>query len=272
MATTTTTNLNTLKINYLTQAQYDEALANNLISENELYFTPDEGETTYVSKLESSFTTTEASTTTVPIGVSNFSQYDMLFVDINGLDLISGTDYTVDGQNITLTTPITTIGTVVHFVVIRMVSLQSADYSQLKGDTGDAAGFGTPTATVDNTVGTPGVTVTSSGPDTEKVFNFAFTNLKGNTGDAAGFGTPTATVDSNVGTPGVTITASGDDTAKVFNFAFTNLKGEKGETGERGTDGTHSISYTSSISSGQQAGVLTIDGVDTPVYANVVWS
>lgn len=60
-----------------------------------------------------------------------------------------------------------------------------------KGDTGDqgiqgipgvAAGFGTPTATVDDNVGTPGVTVQASGPDTAKVFSFAFANLKGETG------------------------------------------------------------------------------------------
>ena len=36
---TTTTNIPTLKINYLTKAQYDTALANNEINENELYFT-----------------------------------------------------------------------------------------------------------------------------------------------------------------------------------------------------------------------------------------
>ena len=51
-----------------------------------------------------------------------------------------------------------------------------------KGATGDAAGFGTPTASVDSNVGTPSVTVTSSGPDTAKVFDFAFKNLKGATG------------------------------------------------------------------------------------------
>lgn len=36
----TTTNLDTLKINYLTQAQYDTALENNEINENEIYMTP----------------------------------------------------------------------------------------------------------------------------------------------------------------------------------------------------------------------------------------
>ena len=52
-----------------------------------------------------------------------------------------------------------------------------------RGDVGAAAGFGTPTATVDENVGTPEVTVTATGDNTSKVFNFAFKNLKGATGD-----------------------------------------------------------------------------------------
>lgn len=42
----TTTSVAPLKINYLTKAQYDEALANNQINENEIYFTqiPDSAE------------------------------------------------------------------------------------------------------------------------------------------------------------------------------------------------------------------------------------
>ena len=52
------------------------------------------------------------------------------------------------------------------------------------GPTGAAAGFGTVSATVDSNVGTPSVTVTTSGPDTAKVFSFAFHNLKGEQGDA----------------------------------------------------------------------------------------
>ena len=115
---------------------------------------------------------------------------------------------------------------------------------------GPAAGFGTPTATVDSNIGTPSVTVTASGGNTSKVFNFAFKNLKGakgdkgdkgdtgSTGAAAGFGTPTASVDSNIGTPSVTITSSGANTAKVFNFAFKNLKGAKGDKGDKGDTGS----------------------------------
>ena len=61
-----------------------------------------------------------------------------------------------------------------------------------KGDHGTAAGFGTPTVTVDANVGTPTVTVTASGPDTAKVFNFAFKNLKGAPGAPGSKGDPGA--------------------------------------------------------------------------------
>lgn len=51
------------------------------------------------------------------------------------------------------------------------------------GPAGVSAGFGTPTATVDANTGIPSVTVSASGPDTAKVFAFAFKNLKGAKGD-----------------------------------------------------------------------------------------
>lgn len=112
------------------------------------------------------------------------------------------------------------------------------------GATGPAAGFGTPTASVDANVGTPSVSISASGPDTAKVFDFQFHNMKGATGNtgatgpAAGFGTPTASVDANVGTPSVSISASGPDTAKVFEFQFHNLKGEPGTSTGMPTGGT----------------------------------
>lgn len=56
------------------------------------------------------------------------------------------------------------------------------------GAAGAAAGFGTPTATVDATTGTPAVTVQASGPDTAKVFAFSFTGLKGEKGDTGAQG------------------------------------------------------------------------------------
>lgn len=105
-----------------------------------------------------------------------------------------------------------------------------------KGDTGDAAGFGTPTATIDGSTGTPSVQVTASGSDTAKVFDFAFHNLKGTKGDTGEKGDPgdmptitaTGSVDNNVGVPSVNVTQSGTAANPVLNFAFHNMKGADG--------------------------------------------
>lgn len=62
------------------------------------------------------------------------------------------------------------------------------------GPTGAAAGFGTPTATVDANVGTPAVEITATGDDTAKVFAFAFSNLKGEPGATGATGVTGASV------------------------------------------------------------------------------
>lgn len=56
----TTTNIPILKINYLSQAQYDAALANNEISSNELYFTPSDPNANTDTKVTQTVTTTNA--------------------------------------------------------------------------------------------------------------------------------------------------------------------------------------------------------------------
>lgn len=61
MATTTT--IPVLKINYLTQAQYDTALANNQIDSNQLYFTPASDEVASHSHAWSDITNPPASYT-----------------------------------------------------------------------------------------------------------------------------------------------------------------------------------------------------------------
>lgn len=73
------------------------------------------------------------------------------------------------------------------------------------GHTGAAAGFGTPTATVDANVGTPAVEITATGDDTAKVFAFAFSNLKGEPGAAGAKGEPGAT--GAIGATGASVTA-----------------------------------------------------------------
>lgn len=52
-----------------------------------------------------------------------------------------------------------------------------------QGDPGTPAGFGNVTATVDDTTGTPQVSVQADGPNTAKNISFSFTGLKGGKGD-----------------------------------------------------------------------------------------
>lgn len=138
-----------------------------------------------------------------------------------------------------------------------------------QGPQGTAAGFGEATASVDESTGVPDVTVSTSGPDTAKVFDFQFSGLKGQTGAAAGFGQITATVGAEVGTPSVSVEASGPDTAKNLAFTFANLKGEPGQsvgeiqrtagTGAPGTTDT----YTMYDSDGGTIGTFTVyNGTD----------
>lgn len=149
------------------------------------------------------------------------------------------------------------------------------------GQPGAAAGFGEPTATVDDTSGTPSVIVTSSGPDTAKVFNFQFSGLKGadgangadgqqgepgQDGAPAGFGTPSATIDNTSGEPSVTVDATGPDTAKIFTFHFSGLKGQDGTDGSDGAPGedgaaaTIQVGTVTTLEPGEQA---TVENVGT---------
>ena len=148
-----------------------------------------------------------------------------------------------------------------------------------KGETGAAAGFGTPTATVDANVGTPSVTISASGANTAKVFNFAFKNLKGQKGDTGPRGpqgeqgpkgetgatgaTPTitasATVSNTTGTPTVNVTRSGTDAAPTFTFAFTNLKGAKGDPGVNAT--TTAVATTSANGLMSSTDKSKLDGI-----------
>ncbi len=90
------------------------------------------------------------------------------------------------------------------------------------GAPGAAAGFGTPTATVDSATGTPSVTVTASGPDTAKVFAFEFHNLKGEQGPAGpGYTLPNATTSTRGGV--LQMAAISDLTAAPTMEDFNNL-------------------------------------------------
>lgn len=104
------------------------------------------------------------------------------------------------------------------------------------GPAGVSAGFGTPTATVDANTGTPSVTVSASGPDTAKVFSFAFKNLKGAKGDKGDTGAqgpagpsytlPAATTSTLGGVKMATAVADADaaPTMEEFNGLLASLR------------------------------------------------
>ena len=117
-----------------------------------------------------------------------------------------------------------------------------------EGVPGAAAGFGTVTATADNTSSeTPSVNVQSSGPDTAKNFTFAFTGLKGNPGE---------TPDIEIGTvntlePGQDATAEITGTTPNLSLSLGIPKGQPGTsvsriertsgTGAAGTTDTYTM-------------------------------
>ena len=104
-----------------------------------------------------------------------------------------------------------------------------------KGSTGAAAGFGTPTASVDAGVGAPSVTVTATGPNTAKVFNFAFENLKGEKG-ATGAHISSVTGDKTPAA-GNTVTYTMKNTDGTTAGTFKVVNGTNGSNGSNGHDG-----------------------------------
>lgn len=118
------------------------------------------------------------------------------------------------------------------------------------GADGAAAGFGAPTATVDNNTGEPSVEVTASGPDTAKVFAFSFKNLKGEKGEQGEAGQDGAAgADGKDGAAGpagadgksafeIWKEQPGNADKEVDDF-LAALKGEKGDPGEAGQDGAN---------------------------------
>lgn len=151
------------------------------------------------------------------------------------------------------------------------------DFQNLKGDRGEKGEDGTigttpvisATASVDNNVGTPLVTVTKSGDIHTPNFDFAFENIKGAKGDAPDI-TATATVSSSQGTPSVNVTKSGTSENPNFAFAFSGLKGETGLKGDKGDTGnTPNISATATVDSntGTPSVNVTKSGtVDNPSF------
>lgn len=83
--------------------------------------------TTIVIRLHSIYETTDVDETTIPIQIANYNEtLDILYVYINGLKLIPGVDYTIDGTNIELTEALDVIGTPVEFEVLKSTDTAEA--------------------------------------------------------------------------------------------------------------------------------------------------
>jgi hypothetical protein len=152
----------------------------------------------------------------------------------------------------------------------------------LDGKDGVAAGFGTPTATIDANVGIPSVTVAASGPDTAKVFNFLFRNLKGDTGEQGDAGTRGSMIYWGTAITGTSTTAavfsgSGISLALVndlylhtgtWNVYQCTTAGDastakwvykgniKGDTGAKGADGQANVIFATTAPTSLADGVI----------------
>lgn len=125
------------------------------------------------------------------------------------------------------------------------------------GTNGVAAGFGTPTASVDANVGTPSVTVTASGADTAKVFNFAFKNLKGQKGDNGSAATvEVGTVTTGAAGSSASVTNAGTTSAAKFNFTIP-----RGNTGAAGTRGSRWSAGTAITGTSTTATIFSGTGI-----------
>ena len=102
----------------------------------------------YYVKNEAVFTTSSSSTSTINLSSLtglNYSPGDMLLIDVEGLNLIQGVDYSISNSTVTFTSPITHSGTKIHFVAMRSAVVDESytikgDKGD-KGDPGEIAGF-----------------------------------------------------------------------------------------------------------------------------------
>ncbi len=92
----TTTNLTALKINYLTQQQYDTALANGQINSDELYLTP-QGPSTPASHTHGNIGNAGVVTATVTIANGD----RILITDSSDSHRVVGSSISFDGSTTT---------------------------------------------------------------------------------------------------------------------------------------------------------------------------
>lgn len=125
----------------------------------------------------------------------------------------------------------------------------------------------TVTATVDNTPGTAGVTVTKSGTDANPIFAFNFVHVKGETGAQGQPGqngvSPTAYV-TQTGQNEVTFTViDGNGTTTATLTGEAGAPGRDGQDGQDGEDGVSPVITVTDITGGHRVTISDADGTQS---------
>lgn len=104
-------------------AQYDSAFNTWFATVKETLST-----TTLVRQYNSSYTTTVEGETTIPVNIVQYNPtLDVLNVYVSGMKLIPGVDYTKYDASVTLANPLSVVGTVVEFEVLKSVDGSEAE-------------------------------------------------------------------------------------------------------------------------------------------------
>ena len=125
------------------------------------------------------------------------------------------------------------------------------------------AGFGQPTASIDNNTGIPNVQINVTGTNREKIFDFVFKNLKGEIGKTPNINIGNTTTGESGTYAQVILDENSTVENPIFNFVIPKGdKGDKGDTGESGVVTPINSFFTMSVDDDGNLWVHTSENVN----------